>query len=65
MIIFLYFRQSSSKNMEFDFQDEVAESSTSTKFGTPGRTPKTLSAKKKTTFNQVLDKMKKSHATPK
>ena len=51
--------------MEFDFQDEVAESSTSTKFGTPGRTPKTLSAKKKTTFNQVLDKMKKSHLTPK
>lgn len=49
--------------MEFDFQDEVAESST--KFGTPGRTPKTLNAKKKTTFNQVLDKMKKSHLTPK
>lgn len=52
--------------MEFDFQDEVGETaSTATKFGTPGRTPKTLSAKKKTTFGQIMDKMKKTHGTPK
>lgn len=58
-----YFRQS-SKNMEFDFQDEPSDTA-STKFGTPNRTPKSLSAtKKKTTFSQVLDKMKKTH-TPK
>lgn len=52
--------------MEFDFQDEPSET-TSAKFGTPNRTPKALSATKKkaTTFSQIMDKMKKSHATPK
>jgi hypothetical protein len=53
--------------MEFDFQDEVADTATTnTKFGTPGRTPgRTITAKKKTTFTQIMDKMKKSHGTPK
>ncbi|CRK87077.1 CLUMA_CG000860, isoform A [Clunio marinus] len=55
-----------SKNMEFDFEDELPEPST-TKFGTPNRTPKATSASKKktTTFSQIMDKMKKSHGTPK
>lgn len=52
--------------MEFDFQDEPSET-TSAKFGTPNRTPKTLSSTKKkaTTFSQIMDKMKKTHGAPK
>lgn len=52
--------------MEFDFQDEPSET-TSAKFGTPNRTQKSLSANKKkaTTFSQIIDKMKKTHGTPK
>lgn len=49
--------------MEFDFQDEPEPSQ---KFGTPNRTPKLSANKKKTTtFSQIMDKMKKSHGTPK
>ncbi|KAG5672506.1 hypothetical protein PVAND_002630 [Polypedilum vanderplanki] len=60
-------KDTNSSKMEFDFEDEPSNSSV--KFNTPNRAPKTtLSANKKktvTTFNSVMEKIKKQHGTPK
>ena len=58
----LTFYSGQTKNMEFDFEDEPSSFTVN-----PNRTPKTISNKKKTvtTFNSVMERIKKHGNTPK